>query len=192
MPTKKAQPKQLESTFSKRWTDDRGNRWRVDLALTFDLRGLRCTQIAVYPTGSLPRLSAGHPHVAVTSFPSGTKMPDFPAITTRLLQRLPLKKWLDEFAVSNSAQLLKTGPVGWKGISEDLEQLTRGRRGPRASSVAFYREVAAVYQKNLAGGSPTKAVAENWKVNRSLAGTWVLRARSRGFLEKTERGVARG
>jgi hypothetical protein len=170
MPAKK--PPHAEFLLSKSWTDDKRQKWTVNLRFTFDSRGLRCTAIGMSPA-------------SVKTAP--------PTITTRALQRLPLRKWTDELAVAKSKQLQREAPAAWAPISRKLEQLAQSRRGPRASSSAFYTDVAAVYRQAITENqSPTKAVAERWSVTRTLAATWVHRARKAGQLSETSQGQARG
>src|SRR5207249_7813560 len=139
----------------------------VTVTLAFDEAGLRVTNLQVSPDPTKYKgLSADR----------GKDAP--PAITTRLLQRLPLQKWTREFAATKSSALRKFASTEWDSIPVLQERLAQAGQGPRRSSVAFYGEVAKVYRAALvAHGSPTKAVAERWAVNQSRAATWVYRAR---------------
>jgi hypothetical protein len=157
----------------KSWTDDGGRTWTVNATLVFDEGGLRITELQISPVQR-----------------KGTP----PAITTRVLQRLPLQKWITEFATDKSQQLQNFANSNeWAAMPGLQERLAQVGQGPRTSSVAFYGEVAKVYRGALiAHESPTKAVAERWKVTRTLAATWVHRARKTGLLSKTNQGRAKG
>jgi hypothetical protein len=172
MPAKKPEL-YFKRSFRKTWADDKHARWSVTADLEFDSRGLRFTAIEVSP--------------AVNRAPR-------PALTTRVLQRLPLKKWIAEFAADKSRELKQAAAFApWAAMPVLQEKLALAGRGPRASSVAFYGEVARVYREALAAGkSPTKAVADWRKVSRTLAATWVHRARKAGLLSTTNQGQARG
>jgi hypothetical protein len=165
------QPPHGEFLLAKPWVDQ-GVKWIVTLNFRFDSLGLRITRIGIDPAAA-------------------QKAPR--TITGRLLQRLPLPKWTAEFAVTKSKQLKEQAPAAWAGIADKLEQIAYEQRGPRASSAKHYAEVAEVYtQALIAHQSPTKAVADRWGKSRTLAATWVHRARKAGFLTSTEQGRAKG
>jgi hypothetical protein len=158
--------------FEATWTDGRQT-WQVTATLEFDEAGLRFTGLRLSP-------------------PKNSRRPR-PAITRRVLQRLPLQKWVNDWAASRAKEL--------RGISAEWAKLPvlqqrleeAGKRRPRTSSSAVYAEVAKVYRSALAANeSPTKAVALKWGVSRTLAASWVHRARKAEFLGETERGRPKG
>jgi hypothetical protein len=158
--------------FEATWTDRRQT-WQVTATLVLDEAGLRFTDLHISP----PKSSRG----------------PRPAVTRRVLQRLPLQKWVNDWAASRAKEL--------RGISADWAKLPIlqqrleevGKRRPRTSARAGYAEVAKVYRAALAANeSPTKAVALKWGVSRTLAGSWVNRARKAGLLGATEQGRAKG
>ncbi|MGV0069430.1 hypothetical protein ACRU44_17015 [Mycobacterium colombiense] len=52
----------------------------------------------------------------------------------------------------------------------------------------FLKEVAQVYRANVDNRAPTKAVAKRFGVKERMAGTYVERARRKGFLPPTKQG----
>jgi transposase len=63
------------------------------------------------------------------------------------------------------------------------------RRGRRAHPPEHYAEVAEVYRTAYRlQQSPTQAVADQFKVEKSTAAKYVARARERGLLPQTSRG----
>ncbi len=174
MPAQKPKPElHFQTPFRETWTDDKGQTWVVKARLVFDSRGLRFTALDISPAaGQQPR----------------------PSITTRVLQRLPLQKWATEFAAAKSQQLQSfVASAEWAAMPGLEGALAQAARGPRASSLAWYADVAKVYREaQAAAKSPTKAVSEHFGVTRTLAATWVHRARRAGLLSKTEPGRAKG
>jgi hypothetical protein len=172
MPAKKPEL-YFRRPFRQTWTDDKGHTWTVTADLDFDQDGLRFTSLHISP--------------AATTGPRS-------AITARVLQRMPLQKWISEFAAAKSGELQHAAASApWAAMPVLQEKLAQAGRGPRASSVAFYGKVAKVYQEaQAAGKSPTKAVSERFGETRNLAATWVYRARKAGLLSKTEQGRAKG
>jgi hypothetical protein len=165
--------------LNRPWTDDKGRRWDVNLTLDFDSRGLRFTALQISPSGS----------------PSIKNPP--PSVSTRVLQRLPLKKWIAEWAAAKSNQLQGAAATApWAAMPVLQAKLAKaGTRSPRAESKGTdrYRTVGEIYMRALRGGqSPTKAVADQLKTSRTQAGTLVHRARKLGLLPKTEQGTMKG
>ena len=69
------------------------------------------------------------------------------------------------------------------------------RRSPRDRGPVtdeLLQRVAETYRAALAGGAPTRAVAEQLNYSRASAGRLVMEARRRGFLPPTEPRKARG
>ena len=63
------------------------------------------------------------------------------------------------------------------------------RRGRVSDDVL--RQAAAIYRAaSFAGPAPTNAVKDQMSVSRATAGRWVSMARERGFLGKTQPGMA--
>src|SRR6266568_922826 len=152
--------------FEATWTDRRQT-WHVTARLELDEAGLRFTDLRISP-------------------PRNSRQPR-PAITRSVLQRLPLQKWVNEWAASKASELRDISAEWAKlpVLQQRLEEASKRR--PRTSSSAIYAEVAKVYSAAPAANeSPTKAVALKWGVSRTLAGSWVNRARKAGFLGATE------
>ena len=76
-------------------------------------------------------------------------------------------------------------------VSATHKRSKRSPRDRRPITDDVLREVAEVYRANVAGGAPTRAVAEELHYSRPSAGRLVMKARGRGFLPTTERRKAR-
>ncbi len=87
--------------------------------------------------------------------------------------------------------LHSAGPAGdeaWRKAMKPIREARR-RRGPRKLDDAHYRKVAEVYREHV-DRSPTKAVAEIFGIERSMAEKYVRGARDRKFLGPAQRGKA--
>jgi hypothetical protein len=125
-----------------------------------------------------------------------------------LLRRLPLTEMVAELRREYVAQLQwmiadaqHDRRIGTESSARHAEERLAIAKAPRRAGTvgrrplakSHYRDVARVYSEAwLAGASPTRTVAESFYVTRSAAAKWVTKARSLGFLPKTERGIAFG
>jgi transposase len=66
------------------------------------------------------------------------------------------------------------------GAARDVRSARAGRRGGYSDDLL--RSVAEIYNANLAGGSPTKAVGAALHHKQSTAQLYVRKARDRGFI----------
>ena len=73
-------------------------------------------------------------------------------------------------------------PMGGIGRTAEYRAVTRAPRRQGRVTDEKLREVADVYRRANATGHPTKAVMEEWHVERATASRWVRRAREAGFL----------
>jgi hypothetical protein len=116
------------------------------------------------------------------------------------LRRVPLRRLVDEAREDYAKRVERMKrPGSYLGTSEPVPERLRQRAARQAKvareSVAVppLEEVAEVYNESWRlGGNPTLAVAERWGRSRSAASKWVLRARDRGLLPKTEPRHAKG
>lgn len=115
----------------------------------------------------------------------------FPAITGKLLRSLPLGQFI-EATHSQYEQLLDLPSWReWPDAAADRAAMADGRRtGTRDLGDAHYGEVARIYREAVKRReSPTKAVAEAFTISKSTAAKQVARARERGLLPPTSRGI---
>jgi hypothetical protein len=166
-------------TLETRWSDGK-YKWAVRMAMEFDRTGLHITALALAPAANREVASG------MTRAELAKAMQPAPPITGNLLRRLPLQKWVREYAATMAKEYrrIKSAPLG--GTIDSLSRTAES--SPRKSSAAFYADVAKVYRGALESGAPTKAVAEHYKKSRTVAATWVYRARQLGLLGRTNRG----
>lgn len=106
-----------------------------------------------------------------------TRRPDITGpITGTVLRSLPIGKITDYMRARVQDNTRRKIERGVEVPEEWLEAWEKGEK-PRLG-VEHYERVAEVYKQAFAAGaSPTKAVAETFKVSSSTAASWVSRAR---------------
>jgi len=113
-------------------------------------------------------------------------------ITTVELRKLSIPRLLAE--ACRDLDLLAVAAVSDLGVpAEDLEPVRaaldqRGRRYDRT----HFEEVAKVYSEAAPSGSPTREVAEHFRITRSAAKKQVARCRELGLLAPVRPGRAGG
>jgi hypothetical protein len=133
--------------------------------------------------------------------------PDGPAITSDLLRRVPVARYLREttdFAARrvvvrrSGSRVLRLlydpetpdDRAALKAVAATYPAAAQTRRRARKTD-DDWRQVARVYRNALSlGQHPTRAVQEHFHIARPTAARWVMRARERGFLGRAERGKA--
>jgi hypothetical protein len=132
--------------------------------------------------------------------------PEGHPITAESYRRLPLGRLMEDGVLCASRPWgeIPKRHVLWESPAEARRQRATvaetyrsTRRSPRERTPItdeLLREVARIYREELAGGAPTKAVAERLNYSRASAGRLVMEARrpERGFLPPTEMRRARG
>jgi hypothetical protein len=113
-------------------------------------------------------------------------------ITTEILRRIPLARLIEE-TLGQAVRGYEAASEWEGGIAERAkERLPAVRAGsegrkrpgrPRLYGDEHFAEVANIYRSHSGGRSPTKAVEDHFKVNKSTAAKWVARAREIGLLE---------
>ena len=115
----------------------------------------------------------------------------FPAITGKMLRALPFGEFIETTHQQYANLVNLPSWRNWPGSAADRAALSSGRRvGTRDLGDDHYEQVAQIYRDAVQQREkPTMAVAQAFTISKSAAAKQVARARERGFLPPTSRGV---
>ena len=163
-----------KTTTEMLWPDEWEGPWRVELAWDEIDGRVECVGLRIN--------AADRPRRLTTSKLRELKL-------GRLVETEKARK---ATALANVARLLPA--FASHRAPEELTEKWQQRKGrPPLYGPEHFERVAAVYQQAFRQGPPpTRAVAEEFQVQRSTAGKWVARARKAGLLGPTTKRVDRG
>lgn len=143
-----------------RWPDPDEGPWLLTMSYTLSDAGVECHRMTIEPVDSSSAQSL--------------------SVSRRVLAEIPLSRFARKYAEETAERFGPGDLLGWTAA--------RAAKTKHDLTLAHYDQVAAIYRAAAAAGEhPTKAVAEAFGISRSLAATWVKRARGHNRLEDAPR-----